>query len=124
MVPDVLVRKLLAQREFWHDLGNGLRVKLRRPSEVETMDLLRRDASGSVSGLFVGPDVVKRCAVDWEGVKECDLIVSGASDVVAFDAALWGAVVDDRREWCNGCAAALIDAIVRHESDKVAAKGN
>lgn len=122
MTPDILVKKLLAQRESWVDLG-GKRVRIRRPAETEIFALLEiRD--GKPASLKVGLEEVKRRVVDWEGFTEADLIVSGASDPVEFDADLWCALIEDRREWVSPIAKALIDAIIAHESAAEADRGN
>lgn len=123
MAPDILIKKLLAQRESWVDLGDGKRVRIRRPAETEIFALLEI-TDGKPTSLKIGLDEVKRRVVDWEGFTEADLIVSGASDAVDFDAALWSALIDDRREWVPPIARALIDAIVAHESATEAARGN
>jgi hypothetical protein len=124
MTPDVLIKKLLAQRESWVDLPDGKRVRIRRPAEAQLADLVVRDAAGKPSGLRIGLDEVKRYVTGWEGVTEADLIVSGASDPVDFDPALWASVIEDRRDWVGPIAQALLDAILQHETAAEAVSGN
>ena len=123
MTPDVLVKKLLAQRESWVDLPGGKRVRIRRPAETEVFEMLVLKG-GKPTGLKVGLDEVKRRVVGWEGFTEADLIVSGASDPVEFDADLWQTMIADRRDWVPPIAQALIDAIVAREAATEAVRGN
>jgi hypothetical protein len=124
MSPDVLLKKLLAAREFWHDLGGGKRVRLRRPAETDLAALVIKDADGKPAGIRVDLPQVQTAAVDWEGFTEADLIVSGASDVVPFAAVLWAALIADRRDWVASCASALLDAVLTHEKAANATAGN
>lgn len=125
MTPEALVKAMLARREFWVDLGDGKRVKLRRPAEMDVAGMLVKDDDGKVTGIAASLAEVTRFAVDWEGFTEADLIgPAGASDAVPFDAALWGAAVADRAAWCGDCARALVEAIVEHEKQAAAAAGN
>lgn len=123
MTPDILIKKILAQREFWCDLGGGKRIKLRRPAEAEVISLLKR-VDGKVVGITVELSEVRRFAVDWDGFTEADLIPSGASDAVPFDVDLFGVVIADQAAWCGKCSAAIIEQIVTHESATEAARGN
>lgn len=124
MTPELLIRKLQAQREFAIEVAPGKRLTLRRPAEMEVSGLLRCDADGRVTGIAVDLDDVKRAAVGWEGFTEADFVVSGAADAVAFDPALFGALIDDRREWHALCAQALLDKIIEYEGLAGAARGN
>jgi len=124
MNTESLIKAMLAQREFWVDLGDGHRVKLRRPAEMEVAGMLVREGEKVVGIVAKLPEVIKQ-AVDWEGFVESDLIgAAGASDAVPFATALWAAVVADRANWCATCATALVDAIVDHEKRSAAISGN
>lgn len=123
MTPEALVKKLLAQRDFWCDVAPGKRIKLRRPAEMEWLGLLVRE-EGKVVGLRVGLPEVKRYAVDWEGVTEADMIPSGASDAVEFHPDVFAAVIEDRSAWCAQCAAALSDRVVEYLQAQDDAQGN
>lgn len=123
MTPEILIKKLLAQREFWVDLAGGQRVKLRRPAEADVLSLLARK-DGKVVGLSIGLPEIKRFAVDWEGFTEALLIPSGASDAVPFTADLWACVIEDRAGWVAACSAAIAEKIVEHENRTEAALGN
>lgn len=123
MTPDIIVKKILASREFWCDLGGGKRIKLRRPAEAEVMDMLKR-ADGKIVGIAIGLSEIKRFAVDWEGFTEADLIPSGASDVVAFAPDLFAVVIEDRADWVAKASTALVEKIVAHEGAAEATRGN
>lgn len=123
MTPDILIKKILASREFWCDLGGGKRIKLRRPAEADVLQMLKRE-DGKVIGIAVGLPEVRRFAVDWEGFTEADLIASGASDAVPFSAGLFAVVAEDKAEWVARCAADLVKQIADHESRSEATLGN
>jgi hypothetical protein len=125
MTPEALIKTLLAQREFWVELAEGKRVKLRRPAEMDVVKLLARDAAGNVTGININLAEVQRFAVAWEGFTEADLIgPAGAADAVAFDAPLWGVLIADQAEWCVKCADALVKAIIDHEQHTATTAGN
>lgn len=123
MTPEALIKKLLAQRDFWVDVAAGKRIKLRRPAEMEWLGLLVRE-EGKVVGLRVGLPEVKRQAVDWEGFAEADLIHSGASDAVAFHPDLFAAVIEDKSAWCAKCAEALSACVIDYLQAQEDAAGN
>lgn len=123
MTPDVLIKKLLAQREFWVVLPDGKRIKLRRPAERQIVDLAKRGDDGEARIEF-GVETIKQCAVDWDGIAEADLLPGGASDAVPFDAGLFALLVDDRRDWWQPLSEALMDHIVRHLGAAETARGN
>ena len=124
MNPDILVKKLLAQREFWVYLEPGKRVKVRRPAETEILSLVSRNAVGGIDGLSAGIAEVRRYAVDWEGFTEADLIVSGASDAVPFHPDLWATVAEDRRDFVGKVATSIVNSVLEHEKRKAEQAGN
>jgi hypothetical protein len=123
MTPDIIARKLLAAREFTVDVAGGKRIRLRRPAEMEVVDLLQKEGD-TVTGLRADLAAVQRYAVGWEGITEADLVESGAADAVPFDAALFAVVIADRREWFAACAEALVAKVLAHEGLAEGIKGN
>lgn len=78
-----LANKIRKAREQVVEAG-GFKFTIRRPSDVEMMELGR---SGPVSRLF--PYIV-----GWDGVKEIDVIPGGSPTVLPFDA-------DVCKEWLS-----------------------
>lgn len=111
-----LAERLLAQRDTWCDLGDGLRVKLRRPAETELLALSQ--------GL--GMARVIAAAVDWDGFSEAVLLGPevGAVDALPFDADVWAAWIGDHAEAAGRCATTLRDAVEQHLEKVKAARGN
>lgn len=124
MTPDVLIAKLLAQREFSVEVAPGKQIRLRRPAEMDVLGMLRRDADGKVVGIVADLSDVRRFAVGWEGIVEADLISSGAADAVPFAAGLFAVLIEDRRDWCAKCCQALVDKVLEHEGLQREAQGN
>jgi hypothetical protein len=98
-----LIKRVLAKRESWVDLGNAMRVKVRRPPAGEIYQF--RAAKS---------DAWLRCCVDWSGFTEASVlgaeIGSGNSDV-PFDLELWTVLAMDQPEWISAVTSALIDSI-------------
>ena len=116
MDAQILIARLLAQREVRVELEPGKAVILRRPPRAEI-------------GKFTGGITVKlleEFAVRWEGVTEADVLgkAVGAEDAAPFDQALWGHVVADKPEWFAAAATRLIKAINDHLYAEAAASGN
>lgn len=124
MTPDVLIKRLLAQREFSVEVAAGKQIRLRRPAEMDVMGMIQRGDDGKVVGLAADLADVKRFAVGWEGIAELDLVPSGASDPVPFDADLFAVLIEDRRDWCAKCCQALVDKVLDHEGLQREARGN
>ena len=119
-----LIAAALAQRAEWLDLGDGKRVRVRRPSEVESLALLRKGDDG-VPYLAAGAPEVRKHVVDWEGFKECDLIgAAGASDALAFDPELWAVWIDDQRLALQKVAQKIVDLVAAHEKAAADAEKN
>ena len=118
-----LIAGALAQRSEWLDLDATRRVRVRRPSEVESIALLRKGDDG-VPFLTAGLAEVKKHVVGWSGFKECDLIQSGASDALDFDAELWAVWVDDRRAVVQQVAQKIVDLVAAHEKAAAASEKN
>lgn len=103
-----LAEKIRKAREFSCESG-GFRFTLRRPTDVEMLEL---QGSGSVGRLF--PFIV-----GWEGVKELDLIPGGDPHPLPFDA-------DACREWLSDRAdilGPLVAAVLESYTKRVEAQG-
>ena len=124
MTPEQLVAAALAQRSFWVKVGEGKRVRVRRPSEHDTRGLLQRDAEGKVTGIAADLPEVKRFVTDWEGFAECDFTAAGSSDPAPFSTDLWGVWVEDDREALKLVAEAIIDAVIAHETRRAGIEKN
>lgn len=114
-----LAEKMLARRELWcelPELGDGRRVKLRRPPEAQILAMQGGVALADVQAAAVG----------WEGVTEADLIGTeqGASDLVPFEAAAWAELAADSVLIAGRCAAALNEAITAHIKKVADTQGN
>lgn len=120
MTPEKLVAAALAQRAQWVPVGEGKRVRLRRPSEYDMRTLLVRDAEGGVSGLRADLPEVKKCAVDWDGFKESDLLAGGADDAMPFHPDVFGVWVEDRRDTVTLLSQVIIDMVLAHEAERQA----
>lgn len=112
-----LIQRLLEQREAWAELGDGLRVKVRRPAEGELPAYLR--SRGEV-------DCHLRCVVGWEGFSEAVLFGStvGSPEPIDFDAELWLHAARDRMDWVTAVARAVAQAIEAHAVAREAAAKN
>lgn len=93
---DVLVKKILAQRESSFEILPGKFLKLRRPGEVQMVAL-----RGGISR-----ERLQTMVVGWEGFTEADLLgpTVGASDKVPFSADVFGTWIEDRAtEYAKVC---------------------
>lgn len=124
MTPEQLVAAALAQRSFWVPVGEGKRVRVRRPSEHDTRGLLQRDDAGKVSGIAADLPEVKRFVTAWEGFRECDFTAAGSSDTAEFSTELWGVWVEDQRDAMRTVAQAIIDAVIAHETQRAGIEKN
>jgi hypothetical protein len=114
MNPSVILQKREQYREAWVDLGDGKRLRFRRPLIAHTLVMHRATAlEGVVSA-----------SVAWEGFTEADFLPSGGSDAVPFDADLWRDVAADRLDWLIKVDTAIADAIKAYSSDLKASLGN
>lgn len=124
MTPEQLVAAALAQRAQWVPVGEGKRVRIRRPSEYDMRGLLLRDAAGAITGLKADLPEVKKCAVDWEGFKESDLISGGADDALPFHADVFAVWIEDQRNAVSTLSQAIIDMVIDHEAARQAIEKN
>jgi hypothetical protein len=119
-----LLRQLLAAREQWVDVAPGKAVRFRRPLEGE-MEAMFRTVDGRRS-FRVGLDDVRRCAVDWRGFTEADLLGAavGGSDPLPFDSEVFGAAIGDNLDWLQAAIEGLGEMIVTRMAARAEARGN
>ena len=108
-----LLDKIRKARESVVTIGDW-RFTVRRPTDVEVMDLL-----GNVTVAALIPFVV-----GWEGVKELDLIAGGDPHPLAFDAAVCAEWLADRPDLLRPLAEAIMDGYARHVAALEAATKN
>ncbi len=119
-----LIRQLLAQRECWVDVAPGKAIKFRRPLEGE-MDAFF-DTVGGRRVFRVRLAEVRRCAVDWRGFTEADVLGAGIGndDPLPWDAEVFALAVGDNLDWLQACMEGLSDQIVRRLEARTDARGN
>lgn len=89
-----LGERMRKAREFTREVG-GIKLVMRRPSRME----YARYQADKVPIV----ELAKRYVIGWEGVTEADLVPSGGSDVVAFDADAWHELLAERQDlWSVG----------------------
>lgn len=101
-----LLKRLMAQRERWVDLGGRKRVCFLRPAQTEL-----RGLSGAN---FV--DVAAKAVIRWEGFTEADILgpALGSDATAQFSPELWSEVAKDRLDYVEK----VVEAIVA-EADKL-----
>jgi hypothetical protein len=110
---ELLIKRILANREGRVELEPGKFVTVRRHSEAQLYAF--RKAAG-IDSYAATIDAVREQVVGWEGFREDDFLPAAlASDApVEFDAKLWGVVVEDKSEWIGKIAEWLIDEMNKH----------
>lgn len=118
MSNEVLIAKMLAQRESMFDVAPGKRLKIRRPAEVEMFDMRFVVA--------IGIEQLKKIVVGWEGFNETDLLGPsvGASSPVAFDTDVFAVWLMDRGEDFVKVSAEVNRLVREHLEAKDAAAKN
>lgn len=122
-----LVAKLLKNREFKVDLGDGLFVIARRPTEAEVQDMLRpHKTDPTLATINVEIADVKKAVVGWEGFTEAAILGAdiGSADPLEFDPELWGHLAADDRGWYMQVSLKMLEAITEHNKKKIAAAKN
>lgn len=111
-----LAAQIRAARDAWCDLGDGKRVKVRRPGEVAFLEMRH--------GLT--PQLAVEQVVDWEGFTEADFLPPGvgSSDVVPFDREAWREYAGDSVIVSGAVFQHLAEAVTAALEAKKAAQGN
>ena len=108
-----LANKIRKASEFSREI-NGWRLRLRRPTVGELHEVFAMGKDGPMTEL----EIAARFTINWDGVKECDLVKSGSTDIVSFDEESWRLVLmDDPPLWKAVCQA-IMDEIDRQKQRK------
>lgn len=101
-----LADQIREQREFWVDLENGLRVKLRRPGECKVTDFSAAPPLHAVV----------EAAIDWQGFTTATLLGDsvGSSDPIPFDREALAAKLEDKAEWVSILLNEIVDRVNSH----------
>lgn len=119
-----LLAQLQAQREQWIDVAPDKAVRMRRPLEGDMESLFRTVDGRRV--FRVGLADVVRCAVDWRGFTEADLLGAGIgnNDVLPFSAEVCGQALGDNLDWLQAAIEGLSQMIVQRLEQRATARGN
>jgi hypothetical protein len=114
-----LVARVLAQRERWVDLGDGLRVRIRRPDALARARMVGLDRVAIIEAAL-------SAAVGWEGFTEARVLGAslGSESAVPFDAALWLVMARDHSTWLHSVLNAYLEMIEQHAEQQEAAAKN
>lgn len=108
-----LAKRIAAARRIWvaHD---GMRFRFQVPT-VADLQRAARDGENT-------PELLARLAVDWDKVRECDMLEGGSDEEIPFDREAFAAWVADVPElWAaasNAMAAAREAANKRREEQR------
>ena len=105
-----LADKIRRAREFNREVS-GWKLKLRRPTDWEAQKLFNQDQADAL-------EVAKAFVIGWTGVKESDIVTSGGSDEVPFDAEIWNEVIQDNPDLWRPISEAIVEAWVKHSEDR------
>jgi hypothetical protein len=98
-----IIARMNAARERIVPLTEKLSVTLRRPTDLERLTY------AGVGG--IARDKLFNHVVDWKGFTEADLVPSGATDEVPFDAAVWALWIADHPQHWDAVITALVEMI-------------
>ena len=108
--------KLLASRERWVE-SDGLRFKVRRPTDLELLRLAGKSAE-DIARVFA-----LECVVDWK-LTEGDVVGgAGGSAMAAFDVELYRDWIADRVELMRVVANEVAAMVSEHREKKESAQG-
>jgi hypothetical protein len=119
-----LLAQLRASRLIWIEVAEGKSVQFLRPLEAEVGKMVR--AEGGRSAFRLDLEDLKRCAVDWKGFTEADLLGKGIGndDPIPFDAEVLALALGDNLDWLQAAVEKLATAIGERMSARLAARGN
>lgn len=119
-----LIAQLNAQRDSWVELSPGKAIKLRRPLEGD-MEQMFRLVDGS-RRFRIGLADVCRCAVDWRGITEADLLGAGIgnTDPLPFSPEVCTLAIGDNLDWLQAAVEGLTAAILQRIEQRATARGN
>lgn len=118
-----LIEQLRAGRRKWIEVAPGKHVRIVRPPETALHEFV---TPGEANGMQAGMAQVVRYVDGWRDITQADLLGAaiGADEPAEFSPELWAEVVADRRAWMQAIGAALINAMVEHETAKQGAAKN
>jgi hypothetical protein len=114
-----LIARVLAQREKWVELGDGLAVRIRRPDALARARMAGFDRAAVIEASVSS-------VVGWRNFTEAAVLGSahGSTVNVPFDAPLWAVLAGDRADWLNSVLSAYMDLIEQHAALREAAAKN
>lgn len=110
-----LQKQLRRNREIAVKVGK-FTFTARRPTDVEALELNRRDAALA--------EVASEFVIDWNGVVEDDIVGGGGTTAVTFDAELWKDWCADRPDFWGPISSAVLDSYTQHRKRMETVKGN
>lgn len=103
-----LIDKINKAREQIISL-DGFDFTIRRPNDLEVYELRGKGARQA--------DLLGKYVLNWDGVKEMDLIPGGTPKPVPFDTALFIAWVGDRPQIFLPLTERIVEAYQQHEAE-------
>ena len=110
-----LLARIRKSRESMVEV-DGYRLTVRRPTDWQALQMHQDEST-----VF---DVAREYVVDWSGVKESDLLKSGGSDEIAFDADLWAEWLSDNDQFILPIYSAVMESYTAHRNKKETASKN
>lgn len=98
-------------------LADKIRASRIKKVEVEGKTFFIRrptHAEAATIGAIPLVDVCVEFTVDWEGIRESDLLESGSTDIVPFDKDIWGEYLPDKPELWRPLSSAIIEHYQKH----------
>lgn len=111
---EILIKRMRKSREFTVEF-DGFTFTCRRPTQAEGAEMYSR--------CYDNHRIAETFVCGWEGVKESDLVQSGASDDAEFSSALWREWVADESRFWKPIADRVIDEYTQRNK-KEADAGN
>ena len=109
-----LIKQLRKARQSTMDL-DGFTFTYRRPTDLEMLTKVRTMTHANIAESFV---------IGWKGVKESDLVPSGASKEAEFDPELWAEWLADHPNWWAPIGEKIVGEWTRHNELREAAAKN
>lgn len=110
--------QLLKARDSTCEIGH-VKFTVRRPTEMELVRM--QSVNGEVE---ISIQKIKDCVTNWDGVRECDIIPNGASDLVPFDKELYRAWIEDQPKYWKPLIAHVAKVCDEYEKQLESIKGN
>lgn len=113
---DILINRLLAQRQSCVEIRPGVGLIVTRPLPSELIDF--RDATAYTAAA--------RWVVGWEGMTEADILGAaiGSPVPIEYSKRLADLVLPDHPDWCTRVQDRLISMVIEHRQQQEQAEGN